>query len=124
MPDTDPQIVIERHPGRVVVTFNGQTIADTTRAVVLRARATPPVPYIPRDDVDMARLERTSLTTHCPYKGDAAYYSIRAGGRVSDNAVWTYESPLPSMRAIEGYLAFYPDRVDAIDERPSKEAMG
>ena len=118
MPERDPEIVLEPHAGRVVVTWNGHTIADSTRALVMRARDTPPVAYIPRDDVDMTRLDRTPLVTHCPYKGDAAYYTIRAGDRVSVNAVWTYESPRPAMRAIAGHLAFYPDRVDAIEDRP------
>jgi uncharacterized protein (DUF427 family) len=115
--DTDPGITIEPNPKRVSVTFNGRTIADTTRALVMRARASEPVQYIPREDVDLARLQRTAHATHCPYKGDAAYYSIEADGRRAENAVWTYEHPYRGMSAIEGYLAFYPDRVDAIEER-------
>jgi uncharacterized protein (DUF427 family) len=71
--------------------------------------------YLPRKDVDMAQLERTSHQTYCPYKGDAAYYSIPSGGTRSVNAVWTYEEPHPAMAEIKEYLAFYPDRVDAIE---------
>jgi len=59
----------------------------------------------------MERLERTSHRTHCPYKGDASYYSIQDGPA---NAVWTYEQPKEDMLAIKGLLAFYPDKVDAI----------
>jgi uncharacterized protein (DUF427 family) len=62
----------------------------------------------------MSLLERTEHTSYCPYKGDAAYYSIPAGGERSVNAVWTYESPHAAVAEIKDHLAFYPDRVDAI----------
>ena len=113
----DPGITIEPNPNRVIVTFNGRTIADTTHALVMRATDSPPVQYIPREDADMARLERTAHMTHCPYKGDAAYFSIRAGDRLAPNAVWTYEAPYPAMTAIKGHLAFSTERVDAIEEK-------
>ena len=63
----------------------------------------------------MALLEKTAHGTHCPYKGDASYYTIKAGDRVAENAVWSYETPYPAMHEIAGHLAFYPDRVDAIE---------
>ncbi len=66
----------------------------------------------------MTLLVRTAHATHCPYKGDAAYFSIVVDGRPSENAVWTYESPFPAMAPIAGHLAFYPSRVDTIEERP------
>jgi uncharacterized protein (DUF427 family) len=66
----------------------------------------------------MTLLARTDHATYCPYKGDCAYYSIPLGGARSTNAVWTYESPYAAVAAIRDYLAFYPDRVDAIEERP------
>jgi uncharacterized protein (DUF427 family) len=65
----------------------------------------------------MALLERTDHATYCPYKGDCAYYSIPAGGARSVNAVWTYETPYPSVAAIKDYMAFYPNRVDEITEQ-------
>jgi uncharacterized protein (DUF427 family) len=117
-PGCDPGMTFERSPHRVTVTFNGRIIADTRRAVMLRAPGSAPVPYIPREDVDMTLLERTSHATYCPYKGDAKYYRIRTCGRSSENAVWTYEVPYPVAAPIAGHLAFYPDRVDAIEERP------
>jgi uncharacterized protein (DUF427 family) len=67
----------------------------------------------------MAALERTQHSTYCPYKGDASYYSISAGGERSVNAIWTYEDPYEAVAAIRDYVAFYPDRVDSIEERPS-----
>jgi uncharacterized protein (DUF427 family) len=118
-PGFDPQITVEPNPNRVTVIFNGRSVADTVRAKVLRAVDSDPVQYLPREDVDMALLERTTHQTHCPYKGDAGYYSIRVGDRVAVNAVWTYETPYPVVAAIKEHLAFYPDRVDAIRESPA-----
>jgi uncharacterized protein (DUF427 family) len=80
----------------------------------LKEATYPPVYYIPRVDVDMSQLQRTSHQTYCPYKGDCIYYSISAGAERSVNAVWTYEAPYPAVSEIREYLAFYPDRVDAI----------
>jgi uncharacterized protein (DUF427 family) len=92
----------------------GRHIADTREALTLKEAAYPPVHYIPRKDVDMTQLRRTSHQTYCPYKGECAYYSIPAGGERSVNAIWTYEAPYPAVSKIRGYLAFYTDRVDAI----------
>jgi uncharacterized protein (DUF427 family) len=72
--------------------------------------------YIPRADADMSLLTPSTHRTHCPYKGDANYFSIAAGGHSSQNAVWSYEQPFPAMMEIKDHLAFYPDRVDAIEE--------
>ncbi len=117
IPGPDHPIRIEPNPSRVVVTLAGKIVADTARALTLREASYPPVHYIPREDVDMAALERTQHSTHCPYKGDASYYSIPAGGERSVNAVWTYEAPFEAVAAIKDHLAFYPDRVDSIDQR-------
>ena len=112
------RISIEPNPKRVRVVFRGRVIADTTRALTLREAGLPPVQYVPREDASMPLLERTSHGTHCPYKGDASYYSIRAEGKTAENAVWSYEDPLPGVAEIKGHLAFYPDRVDRIEESP------
>ena len=104
--------IVTRPAGaRVRVTFHGEMIADTRDAVALEEGSYPVVYYIPREDVRMERLERTSHRTHCPYKGDASYYSIQDGPA---NAVWSYEQPKEDMLAIKDLLAFYPDKVDAI----------
>src|SRR6478735_10353299 len=110
----DHPISIERNSSRVVVKVGGKIIADTRNALTLREASYPPVQYIPRRDVDMAALVRSEHTTYCPYKGDASYYSILAGGDRSKNAVWTYETPFEEMAQIKDYVAFYPDRVDGI----------
>jgi uncharacterized protein (DUF427 family) len=112
-------IRIEQNPNRVRVLFNGRVVADTKRALTLREATLPAVQYIPREDADLSLLERTAHKTHCPHKSDAAYYTIRADGRAAVNAVWTYEDPYPGVAAIKGHLAFYPDRVDRIEELPA-----
>jgi uncharacterized protein (DUF427 family) len=99
---------------RITVTVSGSRIAETREALTLREAAYPPVNYVPRKDVDMARLQRTTHQTYCPYKGECVYYSIPEGGPRSINAVWSYEAPYAAVSEIREYLAFYPDRVDAI----------
>jgi uncharacterized protein (DUF427 family) len=116
IPGPDHPISIAPNAKRVRVAFNGRLVADTTRALTLREATLAPVHYIPRPDVDMALLARTQHATHCPYKGDAAYYTLNVDGRTSANAVWTYEAPYPAVAEIKGHLAFYPGRVDRIEE--------
>jgi uncharacterized protein (DUF427 family) len=108
----DHPITITAAPYRVRVAFAGRAVADTRRALSLAEASYPPVMYIPREDVDLATFERTNHKTQCPYKGEASYYSIRAGDRTAQNAVWSYEQPLEAVSAIAGYMAFYPDRVE------------
>jgi len=116
LPGPDHPITIARNAKRVRVIFAGQTIADTTRALTLREAGYAPVYYIPRADVAMNLLKATAHASYCPYKGDANYFSIEAGGRNAENAVWSYEQPYPAMNEIKEYLAFYPSRVDTIEE--------
>ena len=120
IPGPDHPITIERNPARIVVSVAGRIVADTREALTLREAAYPAVQYIPRKDVDMALLERTDRATYCPYKGDCSYFSIPVGGNRSINAVWSYEAPYAAVTPIKDHLAFYPDRVDAIEERPGK----
>jgi uncharacterized protein (DUF427 family) len=117
IPGPDHPISVERNSGRVVVTVGGKVIADTRDALTLHEAHYPAVQYIPRKDVDMAQLVRTDRITYCPYKGDASYFSIPVGGERSIDAVWTYETPYPAVADIKDHLAFYPDRVDAIEIR-------
>jgi len=118
-PGPDHPITIEPTPGRVVVKAEGRVIADTTHALTLKEASYPAVQYIPRADADMSLLERTEHMTYCPYKGDASYYSVADGGVRAANAVWTYEHAYPAVAAIDGHLAFYPDRVDSIEILPA-----
>jgi uncharacterized protein (DUF427 family) len=116
IPGPDHPITITPHKGRVVVRLGGKVIADTKRALALKEASYPVALYVPRDDADMALLTPTSHTTYCPYKGDCSYFSIPAGGARSVNAVWSYENPYPAVAAIKDHFAFYPDRVDQIEE--------
>src|SRR3989442_14478401 len=118
IPGPDHPITITPTKGRVRVTVNGKLIADTREALTLKEAAYPAVQYIPRKDVDMTQPQRTAHQTYCPYKGECAYYSIPAGGGRSINAVRTYEAPYAAVAEIKDHLAFYSDRVDAIEERP------
>jgi len=115
-PGPDHPITIQPNPERVRVVFNGRVVADSTRALTLREASLRPVLYIPRADADMSLLARSTNASHCPYKGDAAYYSLSVDSRTAENAVWTYETPYPAMAPIKEHLAFYPDRVDRIEE--------
>ena len=117
------RITVEPSNRRVSVTFAGQTIADSQRALILREAGLPPVFYFPPDDVRTDLLAPTNRHTRCPFKGEASYWSIRTTERMSENAVWSYLDPLPERTDIKGYLAFYPDRVqiteaDAAVARP------
>ncbi|WP_271025456.1 DUF427 domain-containing protein [Rhizobium sp. RCAM05973] len=115
IPGPDHPITIEEKHADVAVSVAGKVIADTREALSLKEASYPAVLYIPRKDVDLSLLERTSHETYCPYKGECSYYSIPAGGERSVNAIWTYENPYPSVGQIKDYMAFYPDRVDVID---------
>ena len=119
IPGPDHPITVTPARGRVTVIAAGRTMADTRDALILKEAAYPPVYYIPRKDVDLVQLQRTTHQTHCPYKGECNYYSIPLGGERSVNAVWTYEAPYGAVAEIKDHLAFYPDRVDAIEERPA-----
>ncbi|GMO14745.1 MULTISPECIES: DUF427 domain-containing protein [Bradyrhizobium] len=111
LPGPDHPITITQNPRRVRVTAGDIVIAETSKALTLKEAKYPAVQYVPREDTNMALLARTDRVTHCPYKGDASYYSVKADGKVLDNAIWTYETPFPAMSEISGHLAFYPDKV-------------
>ena len=104
--------IVTRPAGRrVQVTLNGEVLADSRNAIEMREGAYAPVHYLPREDVRMARLERSDHATHCPFKGDATHYSLAGGPQ---DVAWSYERPYDEMQDIRGHLAFYAKRVDAI----------
>jgi uncharacterized protein (DUF427 family) len=111
IPGPDHPITVTLNPKRIRVSANGTVIAETTHALILKEASYPAVQYIPRADAKMDLLSRSDRVTHCPYKGDASYYSIEAGGQKLENSIWTYEAPFPAMTEIKDYLAFYPDKV-------------
>lgn len=116
IPGPDHPITVTPNPRRVRVVFNGKVVAETSRALTLKEADYPPVHYIPRADADMSAFAPTQHHTHCPYKGEASYFTLKADGKAAENAVWTYEQPYPAMAEIAGHLAFYPNRVDKIEQ--------
>ena len=129
IPGPDHPITVTATPKRMQVRYGEHVIADSRAALTLQESAYPAVIYFPRDDVSMEFFSRTEKTTHCPYKGDANYYTILMDGRFADNAVWTYEHPYPAMEVIRDHLAFYPKQVEiyeageAADGAAVKEAI-
>jgi uncharacterized protein (DUF427 family) len=113
-PDGHP-IRIVPNPKRLRASLNGRVIADTVRALTLFEASYPGVRYVPLADVDMTVLRKSSHKTRCPYKGEASYYSIVTTDGVAENAIWTYENPLPAATKIAGYLAFDTSRVDLFE---------
>ncbi len=111
LPGPDHPITISTNPRRVRVTADGVVIAETADALSLKEASYPAVNYVPRKDANMELLKRSERVTHCPYKGDANYFSIVADGKTIADAIWTYEAPFPAMEQISGHLAFYPDKV-------------
>jgi len=111
-PGPEHPITIEPAGHRVRVTVAGEIVADSDRALILREAGHAPVHYFPPEDVAFALLEPTDHTSWCPYKGEADYHSIPAGGERSTNAAWRYREAFPAVAAIAGYVAFYRDRVD------------
>ena len=112
IPGPDHPITIEPKAGRVVVKVAGHVVADTADALTLREANYPPVRYIPLADVDRSQLAASELTTYCPYKGDASYYSIAPDAERGTDAVWFYDDPYPAVAEIKGHVAFYSDRVE------------
>ena len=108
----DYRITFEPSPRRVRVRFNGTDIADSSNAHLLFETRHLPVYYFPRRDVRMDLLRATEHHTFCPHKGTASYWTIAAGGREAENAVWSYPEPFDEVAAIKDFVAFYWDRVD------------
>ena len=123
-PGPDHPIDIARAGTRMRAMFMGHVIADTDDALILKEADLPPVVYFPKEDVSMEYFSRTERLTHCPYKGEAAYYTLLMNGEFAENAVWTYEEPYPAMERIRGRLAFYPDKVEvyAVTDQPARDA--
>ncbi len=119
IPGPDHPISITPAHTRWRVVFENHVIADSGDALVLQEASMAPVVYFPREDVSMEYFSRTERSTHCPFKGDASYYTVLMDGHFAENGVWTYEEPFPAMEAIRGRLAFYPDRFEIypVDEK-------
>jgi uncharacterized protein (DUF427 family) len=107
----DYRVDLEPNPNRVTVQLAGQTIADSRRTLRVCETRHAPVIYFPRADVRMDRLEATDHKTFCPFKGEASYWTVRAGERVEENAVWGYPDPFDEVAGLKDYVSFYTDRL-------------
>ena len=105
------RIKVEPFDGVVTVHFSDAIVASSDKALVLREGDYPPVFYVPFKDVYFELLRPTDTSTHCPYKGDASYWSVSAAGRFENDVMWAYESPYDEMQQIRNHGAFYPNKV-------------
>lgn len=114
-PGPDHPITLEPAKNRWRAFFEGHVIADTNDALILHEASLAPVVYFPREDVAMEYMGRTDRSSHCPYKGDASYFTLRMDTRIEDNVAWSYETPFPGVGQIRERIAFYPDRVEVYE---------
>ena len=112
----DHNVDVVPNARKVRIEFGGETIAESSRSLQVLEGRYDPVVYVPREDVRVDLLEKTDHTTYCPFKGHASYYTIRAGDRVSENAIWSYEDPYDQVAELKDCVAVYLDRVDALTE--------
>lgn len=111
-PSTNHALEIRPASTRMRAAVRGHVIADSDNVMILREGAMAPVAYFPREDIEMGYFARTDRSTHCPFKGDAAYYTVTLEGEILENVAWTYEDPLPGAVQVDGRVAFYADRVE------------
>ena len=112
-----PEHRVDLHPDKshVRVMFAGKVIADSTDALRVEETGHGPVYYIPSKDMSLDLMKKTEHTTYCPFKGSASYWTIVAGGKASENAIWGYETPYDETAALAGHYAFYGNRVDSVE---------
>ncbi|NMH98136.1 DUF427 domain-containing protein [Pseudonocardia acidicola] len=107
------KLLFHPFPRRVRAEFAGRTVLDTRAGMLLHETALLPMLYVPLADFDASLLEATEHTTHCPFKGDARYHSVRVGDRVAENAVWSYPTPKADASWLAGYASMYWRAADA-----------
>jgi uncharacterized protein (DUF427 family) len=121
-PTPDHPITIDPEPARVTVRVGDTVVADSTATLRMQEARYASVHYVPLEDVDQALLTPSETTTYCPYKGEAAYYSLTTPSGDVQDAIWYYESPYPAVGQIAGHVAFYADRVNlSVGERDAAE---
>ncbi len=106
------KLLMHEFPRRLRATFGGQTVVDTTRAVLLHETGLPPQVYVPIDDIRADLIEPTDHHTYCPFKGTASYWTVTAGGQQAENAIWSYPDPNQEASWLAGYAGFYWDAMD------------
>ena len=112
----DPRLEIVPNRHRVRVIHRGITYADSQGALTVRETGLPDTHYLPRGDVNMRRLVKSSVTTVCPLRGQAVYFDLQTEDGVIENAAWSYEEPGEAAFALAHYIAFDAARVDSLVE--------
>jgi len=107
------RLLLDPFPRRVRAIFGGEPVLDSTRGMLLHESNLLPQLYVPRDDVNEDLLRATGHSTHCPFKGDAAYWSLVVGDRTAENVVWAYPEPTAAAEWLRGYVAPYWGSMDA-----------
>src|SRR5919201_3815751 len=95
---------------QVVVRIKDTVVASSSRPFVLTETGCPPRYYLPKADVNMDLLKPSDTTSHCPFKGDAVYWSVDTGDGLAEDVVWSYPEPFPRVEEIAGLLAFWAER--------------
>jgi uncharacterized protein (DUF427 family) len=106
------KLLMQEFPRRIRATFGGQTVVDTTRAMLLHETGLPPQVYVPVEDIRADLIETTDHHTYCPFKGTASYWTVNAGGQHAENAIWSYPEPNAEAGWLKGYAGFYWDAMD------------
>lgn len=113
----DHRVEEQRTNERLQVEVNGEVIADSTDVIVVDEDEQPKRYYFPRSDVKMDLLERSDTKSKCPFKGEASYFTLRAGGEQLRDVVWTYEDPYEEHRALANRIAFYEEKLPKFELR-------
>jgi len=106
------KLYLHAFPRRIRAVFGDETVLDSREAMLLDETGLLPRIYVPVGDVRTDLLERTDHSTHCPFKGVASYWTVRAGDKEAENAVWAYEDPNSEASWLEGYMSFHFDAMD------------
>ncbi len=112
LPELKGLIYLEDFPRRVRAELGGETIVDSRSAKLLHEHGLLPILYFPADEVRTDLFRPSEKSTHCPWKGDASYWSIDVAGHTTEDAVWEYRDPLPDAPPLKGHFAFYWHKLD------------
>ena len=104
---------VEDTDKHIEVFFNDILIADTTDAKRVLETSSPPVYYLPEEDIEMKYFIKSEGKSFCEWKGVASYYTIKVHDKTAVNAAWYYPDPSPAYISIKNYIAIYPQKMDA-----------